>query len=650
MNNLDLRAAARSLPVPPGNVDAVVERGATLARRRQRGIAGGTAVLLILSAVSYVALTRDSNRPTRVTVGDDGAAASLQRGDAGIRWERTPIRSGLSFTTSRSGDALYAVSTAPGTTGQSPNDMRPVVWHSDDGAEWSKVTELGDLYLSDLADRGARVYGVGTGPATAVVGGKKPVSDLVVGWSDSAGRDWSRDALPLDLRAMATKTRRIDVGHVEVAATDRAVIAVASLIADLDVPAVLPAGQTAPDGWVITNDGVDVLGNGPECPPGTSSTPPGEKSAGAKPRPSNGGDVGPGPRYPSQCYKPDGTYQTVRPQDSRGVKASYTWSQLSVNDDLRRAVLGEPFVFAADGGTTKFQRVDVPALAGKSGDALLNTSGDGVLLVSRERVDGWSKTEPKAALLKSVDGRTWSPATTPPGFSYAMGLGRLGGRTAIVGSTGSGAMLWLANPDGTWSASALGDAVDPVARKGRRVEVVAADVGPLGAVAVVSMVDDMIANQGGVTVVQNGYTLHILNDRLAATVTDSNGKEIARTDSITEQTGDDAPIRMVNGDGSVGVFNPGTGPAVVTFPGRAMQDAMGKNRTESAYSPAFRIVATRDGAVWSDEDVQALAKQRVASINSVLVKGERAVVAAMLPNPQGSKAPTKQVALVGTPK
>jgi hypothetical protein len=641
MNDLDLRKEGRSLAIPSGDVDAVVGRGATLARRRHRAIAGGMAVILAASAVSYMALTRDG-KPTRVLIGD-GPTTEIRRGDAGIRWEKVPVRSGLTWTNNRS-EGLYAVSTAPGRGDPNNPDMRPVLWHSADGVEWADVRALGDLYLGDLADRGARLYGVGTGPASAAVAGKKPVSDLVVGWSDNGGRDWARRNLPVDVRAMAAKTRRIGVGQVEVAATDQAVVAVASFIGELDVPALLPDGQTAPNGWVTTDNGVDVLGDGPECPAGTSSTPPDER--GSKPRRQETNNEPPGEQYSYECFKADGTAESVSPQDSRGVKASYTWEQLGVNDDLRRAVRNEPFVFVAAAGTTDFTPATVPALSGKLGNALLDTNGDGLLLVVNERGDLKSRGEPKSVVLRSTDGRTWSAAPTPPGFQYALGLGRLGQRTALLGGGAGGATMWLANPDGTWSPSSLAGAVDPEASKDARVELVGADVGPLGVVAVVSVVRDHIAEKGGVKVTQNGYTLTVLNDHWSMVVTDPAGKEIGRTESVGGR--DDGPIRMRN-DGSVAVLDD-AGKTLVAFNAASMRAPFEDMKDGRDSMPTFRVVATRDGATWSDEPLQDLAgSDKVSTVNSVIVSGERAVVSAMLAN-NDPKAIPKQVALVGTPR
>jgi hypothetical protein len=641
----DLRAAARSMPIPSGDVDAVIERGATLARRRRGSVAGGMAIALVVASVSYFAVTSDGSRPTHVHVGE--GIANAQRGDAGIRWERSDVHSGLGFTTSLSGDSLYAVSTAPGVAANRDNpDMHPVLWHSADGVDWSPVTALGDLYLSDLADHGTRVYGVGTGPATAVVAGHKPVSPLVVGWSDNAGHDWARQSLPVDFASIAAKATNVGVGNVEVASTDRTVVAVASLIADLDVPAVLPQGVTAPNGWAITDTGVDVLDNNPECPSGTSTTAPDGRSG--KTVRANHEQSGAQRMYPATCFKPDGTSVQAPPQQ-RGVKASYTWDQLHVGGDLLRAVRNEPFVFSAPANGTNFERVDIPALAGMNGQALLDTNGDGVLFVAQKAWDGSAdrSAQPAPTLLKSSDGRTWTSVGVPSGFGYAMGIGRLGSRTALVGDGNAGATLWLSNPEGSWTATSIANAVDPAVAKGANVQVVAADVGPLGVVTVVSLARDAIADRGGVNVTLNGYTLHILNDRMAAVATDAQGKELARSDGIGQTNDASAPLHFA-GDGSVVLTDPASGATLVKFPLTSVKDALNRSGSDSA--PTFRVVASRDGVTWSDDSLDTLAGKKPESIGSVIVQGDRATVSMLLPQPAGSKAPQPQFALVGTPK
>ena len=137
----------------------------------------------------------------------------------------------------------------------------------------------------------------------------------------------------------------------------------------------------------------------------------------------------------------------------------------------------------------------------------------------------------------------------------------------------------------------VANAVDPAVVKGGEVQLVAADVGPLGAVAVVSVVRDAIADRGGVTVTQGGYTLRILNAKMAAVVTDAEGKEIARSDGIGRTTGPAESLRYAS-DGSVVLADPATGATIVRFSLNSVKDAL--NRSAGNDVPTFRLVASRD--------------------------------------------------------
>jgi hypothetical protein len=641
MNDLDLRAAARTINLPPGDVDAVTARGRRLAQRRHRVVAGGLAVVLVAVSAGIYARANQP-RPVPVRVGDD----AVKRGDVAIRWEKVDSRSGLAFTQALSEEALYAVSTGPGTSQASA--QRRVVWHSQDGVDWDEVADLkSDLYVGKLADRGTRLYGVGTGAATASVAGHKPFADLVVGASDDGGHTWARQTLPVDMRAIAAKSTDVGVYAVDIATTDNAVVALASLNANLDVPSVLPAGAPAPQhGWVITESGVDVLGDGPECPAGTTSTPPGQEDKRAA-MARSGNDDDNGRKYRTACYSSDGTARTVTPQETRGVTASYTWSQLGVAGDLLRAVKTEPMVFRAERGSMAFQRVESPEVATLDGPGQLDRDGDGLLIVGQKNGFPEPQGMRESVLLRSSDGRTWSTAPMPGGLSWAAAVGRLGQQTAIVGEAESGPMLWVGDGNGGWSSTALADAVDPELRDKSNVSVVGAAIGPLGVVTVMSVYPDAIAKSGGITTTKDGYTLHITNDRWAGYVTDPSGKEVARADNVLRSEG--GAIRGTP-DGGAQLVDLATGAVIVTF-GEGLRSGMDKAfRDVRVTNPEFRIVASRDGVTWSDQDTSALSEGPVGSIGFVLMRGERAVVAVSRPPTPGSRESAKQVALVGTPR
>ncbi|HZN14285.1 MAG TPA: hypothetical protein VFB78_08475 [Acidimicrobiales bacterium] len=638
MKNMDLDNAARRINLPSGDVDAVTARGATLARRRHRAVAGGLALsLTALSAGLYIRISHPKPVPLATT------SNVAQRGDVPIRWEKVTSKSGLGFTTVMSEDALYAVSTGPGPA--RVEDTRRVVWKSDEGIDWSAVTELkGDLYVANLADRGGRLYGVGTGPANAAAAGRKPVPDLVVGASDDGGQNWNKQTLPVDVRAVSAKSRSVGVYAVDVATTKNAVVAIASLNADLDVPALVPAGQTAPNGWVITPSGVDVLGDGPRCPAGTTSAPPGQPDKRAIMQEQNP-NQDPQREYPYECYTADGTPQPVTPQEARGVKASYTFAQLGVDGDLLRAVRSEPMVFVADLQSLRFTRVDAPALSQLDGPGMLERDGDGLLIIGQKAADVANRKAGDPVLLRSADGSTWTPATAPTGMAWAQAIGHLGDRIAIVGDTGNGPSLWVADGAGGWSATSLDGAVDPDVRQGAEVGLVSAAVGRLGVVAVVSVLPDRIAKQGGVTAVRDGYTLHIINDRWAGYVTDKSGKELAHNDNLMDSSASGA----LRGDGrSVTLFDD-AGKVLVRFNGDDLKAAYTAVRGDDRIFPSYRVLATRDGLTWSDQAANDLAGEQVGNVLRVLMTGEKAIVA--VTPVTADKAPsTKQIAIVGTPR
>jgi hypothetical protein len=643
MKNLDLRSAARTIDLPAGDVDTVVARGATLANRKRRIVAGGLTLSLVAASAGIYA-RMNQTKPIPLAV--EGAAA--HRGDSGIKWEKIDTKSGLGFTTTLAAESLYAVSTAPGRA--APNDTRRLVWHSEDGVEWNSVADLGnDLYLSNLTDKGTRLYGVGTGPATAAVAGRKPVADLVVGSSDNGGRSWTRQTLPVDMAAISAKSRSVSVYAVDVATTKDAVVAIASLAADLDVPKLVPAGQTAPNGWALAADGVDVLGNGPDCPAGMTTAPPNAPDKRALMQAEAAKD-GPSRQYAYQCYSADGTATDVTPQQTHGVKAHYTWAQLNVDNDLLRAVRSEPMVFRADAGSTAFQRVDAAEVAALDGPGLLEQDGDGLLLVGQQGnfPDGYKPDGPAPALLRSVDGKTWTTGVVPPGYSYASAIGRLGSRTAMLGETASGPTLWVSDGGGEWSATSLASAVDPNVRDKANISLVSAAVGRLGVVAVVAVMRDQIAERGGVTLTDNGYTMRVLNDRWTAVATDSTGKEVARSDNVMDGSTKGA-LRSTN-DGAVALFDPITNAKLATFGADSIKNTMGRATRDSAYTPTYRVIASRDGATWSDDDVNTLAGDKIVNVLRVLMTGEKAVVAVAPADPANSKTPAKQVALVATPR
>jgi hypothetical protein len=633
--DLDLHRAAAALHVPPGDLDTVISRAHQRSARRRRAVAAGTALTMVAAGLGVAWSTRDGGGG-RTAIADGGTAT--RRGDVGVVWERVDARSALGFSPSVDGSSsLFALSTAAGQREFTPQNR--VIWRSDDGIEWTAASTLGDdLFLSDLATSGTRIYAVGTGPATASVPGKRPVSDLLVGWSDDGAKSWRHEPLPIDLESIVARSVNAGVGGTHVATSDDATVAIVTLRAEPDVAAMLPDDVTAPHGWALGTDGVDILGDGPACSPGTS---PDERV----PAPMRGKIREEEPQansrvHPSTCMGPNGTIEQVPAQQARGVTAHYTWAQLGVEGDFLRAVLGQPIAFRADSGSTSFERVELGLTESTYGVQLVGAPA-GFAFVGQVTDAPAQKETPTIVLLRSDDGREWARTPGPSGMAWVSGLGLLNGRTALVGDGDGGPMLAVDNNSGGWSTTPLRDLVDVEDAKHTQISVASAAIGPLGVVAAVSVVNDPIAEAGGIKVTENGYTLHLLDGAWSAVVTDPTGKEIGRTESVFSDAG--GPIRTDPSDESITIVDESNGQVVARFSGSAIREQNEALYSRSKDQVRFRLLTSRDGVTWSDEDVNSLADAQSASVLRVLMNGERAVVAV-------TTGPNRQVALVGTPQ
>lgn len=466
-----LSTAADRLAVPPGDPGAVIARGRRRALRLHRAVAVGTTMALVgITAGALRLAGHDGGTPLT-------AGAGVSRGPAGITWRHIHPASGLGTAAPVKGAApLYALSTAPGQADVGKDAPNRVVWRSDDGVEWTAASTLGsDLFLSDLASGSNRVYAVGTGPATAAVGGpgRHPVPDLVVGWSDDGAKTWHKAQLPVDMGAIASRSTGVTVQQSQVAVGQAGVLAVTTVGAQLDVPALLPPGASARDGWATTATGVDLLGPParPSCPIGTSY--------------DNAGQPPPGPAevFTYVCTGTGGTPTFLTPQQVRGVTASYTWSQLHIEGDLLQAARRQPFAFVAKPGSTRFERVELPPFGPVDGLLTVQAGDDGFDLVATTGNRGSSAVD--TVMLRSSDGRKWVANGPPPGLQYVTAAGRVAGRTVLVGETGKGAVV-VVGDEGGWVSTPLARALGPGAAAGT-AHVMAAGVGPLGVVAAVAV-------------------------------------------------------------------------------------------------------------------------------------------------------------------
>ena len=473
--------AARSLDLPTGDLERVKARAQARRRRRRNGLAVLTSVSVLASAgVVVLRDGRDEGAPIAVV------GATAVRGDVPMQWRQVDPASGLGMARDVGSVGLtaplYALSTAPGTTDVGKARPSRVVWRSDDGIEWSPSATLGaDLYPSDLSGAAHRIFAVGTAPAVSA--GGRTVSPPVLGWSEDGAVTWSRAEVDLDVDAIAARSRTLSVVGSDIGSGPEGTLAVLTLAASLDVPALLPAGVRAPHGWAITVDGVDVLGPLPDqpCPDGMSA----EKGVPRAPD-------APGESQGVPCFRDGAFVRMVTPQEVQGVTASFAWADLGVEGDLLRAVRRQPFAFHAADGSTEFRRVELPPLDHPVMDVLVQPHATGFDLAATmappDADRGGMSTV--VTLLETRDGTTWTAGGAPGGLQWVQALGRLDGSVAMVGSTASGSAIARSDGAGGWTTTDLSSAVDPSVIDGGRAYVSAAAIGPLGAVVGVVVVPE----------------------------------------------------------------------------------------------------------------------------------------------------------------
>ena len=407
-----LQRHAATMSVPPGDVEAVMARGRRR-RRRQRALAGAsTATAVGVLAATIIIATHHGPASTQVaSTGPTQPTAPATT----LTWRVVDPTSALGATTALTSSApLYALSTAPGVA--DPTSAR-VIYRSADGLEWSQTSGPNGLYVSDLAAHGSQLYAVGTGAATAAVGGRN-LPGFAVAWSADRGRTWHTRRVADRHAGDLLGHHRSSTAEINVASGAKGTVVVAALGAQLDLPRFLPAGVRVPNGWTVTATGVDLLARATAtCPAGTAApsgapapsgqvdvvpcmpggtgpaamlkrlpltTPNAGTSATPKTLPQVGPNavthvgpsaVTPGTPGATALGAPFDATQ-VTPQAAYGVSHSYTWAQLGVSADVERAVLGAPFVYYSANGTT-FTPVTLPAPAEAAGQITVVADGAG---------------------------------------------------------------------------------------------------------------------------------------------------------------------------------------------------------------------------------------------------------------------------------
>jgi hypothetical protein len=181
----------------------------------------------------------------------------------------------------------------------------------------------------------------------------------------------------------------------------------------------------------------------------------------------------------------DGTERAPKPVADERLLASYTFDQLGIGDALRSLIVGELHVFVSADGTT-FDEAELPG--GVHGNGTLVSTDDGYALFAST----WDRSGNTVTTLRSADARSWTIDDGLTMRGYVAATGTIGGRTAaILSADRSGAVLQMQQPDGSWLPLDLGAAVaQHGTTPGATMFVNAADIGPLGAAAVIAAYDE----------------------------------------------------------------------------------------------------------------------------------------------------------------
>jgi len=373
-----LSARAAGLELPPASLAAVMDRAARRHRHRRAAVSACAAVTVLTGALSVANL---GGAPATDHVVARPANGILVQSSLG--WTVVTPKAGLSWATSTvvgPGNALYSLSTAPGSVAADNEPMPSTLYRSSDGIEW-KATALPDnLRASSLATTDQLLYAVGTAPA----GGSTRAVQLAS--TNGAGAPWTRATLPFNVDALEARYGvKIGLGRLTVASNGtRAVVAVRVQV-DEGIDRFLPAGVDASQGgYGVTDTGIDVYAK------------------------------------PAVIDKKS----EVRTPQAPVVTASYTWEQLGIDASLRSLILGETRLFVADDGVT-FTEAPAPNPVRMLG-ALLATT-DGFSLVgstssSAATVESW----------KSVDGHAWVSDGAVPTPGYVLASGTRRGQAAVV--------------------------------------------------------------------------------------------------------------------------------------------------------------------------------------------------------------------------
>ena len=616
-----LQAQADQLRFSTAHVDRVIVRGRRR-QRRARVAASSIAALSVVAAVVGFQATRP-DAPTKVKVsGDDPSATSVKIsvapdgtrttiggstdtstlgtvaassgiriggagssplpqasvGSANVSWQRKSPKStigGFSYSILpvQQGKRLVALSTAPAGSAAASANRFPgspdTLYTTTDGVEWTPSSLGTDNWISQIAGTADRLYAIGTAPATVATQLKVREGDAIAGTSTDGGKTWTPVALPVDTTTGVVKGTRAVAGAVSLAAGGKGALVTLATFRQAFIADLVPTGVDTTWGVSTSPAGVSVFARPPSGQPDpkvcSGDFPVLKRLADI----AQVGTVSEGPLRSQglstwACTSKDANNGFMNlPFDKLGypVAASYTWSELGTTwpaiAGSQQSALAT--LYSADGVT--YEPVKVPASGPEFGGTMLAADPDGFLAVTyQQAADGKGSGQMSMQTFRSTDGRSWDAGQVVAGAGCCSPPpSRLAdGRWAMV-VQGAQPVLLMSDDGLTWQALGLADVVAKAVGPTRQGGIGAVDVGPDGIAIAVSSSPDPVAEQGGVSITDNGVTLTITNSNRGATITDATGAVLGTTVSLGMN---DSPVLHIENNAQGGSF--GTVPASTT--------------------------------------------------------------------------------------
>lgn len=453
-----LHRGASGLQLPEAGPEAA--RGRARRRQRQRqAIAGGLTALLVGAvgvtgwqllpepSVRLADTERDGDGAVVASTPEEGVPASLEA----LEWRDAESVLGypqeLMFSDEEG--VYYALSTAPGTTYEDypEGDAPQALYRSTDGAEW-EVVELGEKrWVADIAEHGGVLYAVSTAPATTGDGwGRAAVST-------DGGESWSEVDLPAegpDLGdnvpvASSSTTASVAVG-------DEVVLARTTTTHHLDLQEIFSAEEL--DGRYVAHrdDGLALMEAGcADAPKRVVSS----RAGGMVATPSDAvvdEDVVEGQPVPTptdaagdgvQAGRPVSALEGLdcRPEDDELVRL-IPWNEIGLEG---RYDLTQTQLFRSTDGQT-WEALDASALTGVAVDDL--SAGPHGFVVSAYEPNGMR-------LLRSTDGTDWQEVQSPGDVTR---VGFIGDRIVAFGA--GDAVFTSEDAGATWYQTSFGELLE----------------------------------------------------------------------------------------------------------------------------------------------------------------------------------------------